>query len=205
MLVVQCGRGEYSQAGASLCYRDVTAMASDTLGQLLNQTVVRGVCANTSAPPSAKKACVDPAWYGFSAAELAAPLLSSVNSNLYDAPLDPRNATLPKLRPDIDTKSVGGVADPGFVRTPNSQWWNRSHLDYALAPSSPAFKPNIGFHPGDLEAIGLRPTWDAFFDSSRKGIRATGATIQSEEADRAFGLYLEPSFGISFPTCDHHP
>jgi hypothetical protein len=202
VIVLQCGGGEYSQAGASLCYRGVTAIASDTLGQLLNQTVVRGVCANASAPHSAKKACVDPAWYGFSSAELAAPLLSSVNSNLYEAPLDPRDATLPKLRPDVDTKSIGGVADPGFVRTKSSQWWNRTHLDYALAPTSPAFKPNIQFKPSNLEAIGLRPTWDALFvDSSRnKGIRAVGATIQSEEADRAFGLYLEPSFGISFPT-----
>jgi hypothetical protein len=80
------------------------------------------------------------------------------------------------------------------------RWWNRTHLDYALAPSSPAFHPSINFQPSDLEAIGLRSSWHALFDSAQKGLRSAGSTIQSESADRAFGLYLEPSFGISFPT-----
>ena len=196
----QCGGGEYSQAGASLCYRSLQMVATSTMGELLNATVIRGQCANASAPPAAKKGCIDPAWYGFSDAELAAPLLTSVNANIYSAPLDPRNSSLNKLRPDIDTRSIGGVSDPGFVRTPYSQWWNRTHLDYKLAPTSPAFKPSIGFRPTDLTAIGLRPEWHALFDGARKGSRPGFGTIQSESADRAFGLYLEPSFGISFPT-----
>ena len=162
--------------------------------------VVRGQCANTSAPPAAKKGCVDPAWYGFSEAELAAPLLTSVNANIYSAPLDPRNSSLNTIRPDVDTRSIGGVSDPGFVRTPHSRWWNRTHLDYKLSPTSPAFKPTIDFRPTDLTAIGLRPAWHALFDGARKGSRPGLGTIQSESADRAFGLYLEPSFGISFPT-----
>ncbi len=80
------------------------------------------------------------------------------------------------------------------------RWWNRTHLDYALSPSSPAFHPSIGFQAADLNAIGLPSSWYSRFDSSRKGLRPAGSTIQSESADRAFGLYLEPSFGISFPT-----
>jgi hypothetical protein len=191
----QCGGGEYSQAGAALCYRDMEMIATNTIGGLLNETYLKGVCGNASAPPSAKTACTDPAWFGFSPAELQQPLLTSVNSNLYTAPLDPKTAALPKLRPDIDTKSIGGVGDPGFVRTPFSQWWNRTHLDYALAPSSPAFHSSVGFQPADLNEIGLRASWHARFDSTLKGLRAVGVAIQSESADRAFGLYLEPSFG----------
>eukprot|EP01050_Picozoa_sp_SAG11_P011035 SAG11_NODE_1142_length_5707_cov_5.863766_2_plen_229_part_00 len=80
------------------------------------------------------------------------------------------------------------------------RWWNRTHLDYALAPSSPAFHPSIDFQAGDLDAIGLPSSWYDLFDSSEKGLRSAGSTIQSESADRAFGLFLEPSFGISFPT-----
>jgi hypothetical protein len=85
-------------------------IATSTMGELVNSTYIRGQCANASAPPSAKKGCVDPAWLGFSAAELAQPLLISVNSNLYSAPLDdPKTAALPKLRPDVDAKSIGGA------------------------------------------------------------------------------------------------
>eukprot|EP01052_Picozoa_sp_SAG31_P006457 SAG31_NODE_297_length_18175_cov_68.266659_13_plen_230_part_00 len=80
------------------------------------------------------------------------------------------------------------------------RWWNRTHLDYALAPSSLAFHPSISFQASDLDSIGLLPSWYTLFDSSRKGLRPAGSTIHSESADRAFGLYLEPSFGISFPT-----
>ena len=197
----QCGGGEYSQAGASLCYRDMPMIANNTIGGLLNATYLHGVCINASAPPSDKAACVDPAWFGFSQEELAAPLLTSVNSTLYSAPLDDqKTAALPKLRPDVDSKSIGNVSDPGFARTAYSQWWNRTHLDYALKTSSPAFHPDIGFQATDLETIGLRPSWIARFNASQKGLRPAGATIQSESADRAFGLYLEPSFGISFPT-----
>ena len=125
-----------------------------------------------------------------------------MNANVYEGPLDPKTAALPKLRPDIDTHSIGGVVDPKFVRTAYSKWWNRTHLDYALAPASPALNPSIGFQPTDLSTIGLRPSWDSIFEISlqHKGERAAGVTIQSESADRAFGLYLEPSFGISFPT-----
>jgi hypothetical protein len=78
--------------------------------------------------------------------------------------------------------------------------WNRTHLDYALAEDSPAFEPGIRFRPTDLASIGLRPSWFEIFDGAQKGSRSAGAMIQSETADRAFGLYLEPSFGISFPT-----
>jgi hypothetical protein len=117
----QCGGGEYSQAGAALCYRDMPMIATNTIGGLLNDTYLRGICGNASAPPSAKKSCTDPAWFGFSAAELEQSLLTSVNANIYSAPLDPKTAALQKLRPDIDTRSVGGVSDPGFVRTPFSQ------------------------------------------------------------------------------------
>ena len=96
-------------------------IATNTIGGLLNDTYLRGICGNASAPPSAKKSCTDPAWFGFSAAELEQSLLTSVNANIYSAPLDPKTAALQKLRPDIDTRSVGGVSDPGFVRTPFSQ------------------------------------------------------------------------------------
>eukprot|EP01052_Picozoa_sp_SAG31_P006456 SAG31_NODE_297_length_18175_cov_68.266659_12_plen_186_part_00 len=118
----QCGGGEYSQAGAALCYRDMPMIATNTIGGLLNDTYLRGVCGNASADPPAKKACTDPAWFGFSAAELEQSLLTSVNANIYAAPLDPKSAALPKLRPDVDTRSVGDVSDPGFVRTPFSQY-----------------------------------------------------------------------------------
>jgi hypothetical protein len=187
----QCGGGEYSQQGGSLCYRSMAMIATNTIGGLLNQTYIRGACANASAPPAAKKACVDPAWFGFSSAELAAPLLTSVDANVYDAPLDPRSAALPKLRPDVDASSIGSVADPGFVRTARSRWWNRTHMDYALAPSSPARHPSIGFQPTDLTTIGLRSSWYRYFGAllRHKGARAPGVTIQSESADRAFGLY----------------
>jgi hypothetical protein len=83
-----CGGGEYSQAESSLCYRDMPMIATSTIGELLNANCNGGVCGNVSAPAAAKKACVNPDWYGFSPTELDALLLDTVDANVYNAPLD---------------------------------------------------------------------------------------------------------------------
>ena len=140
-----------------------------------------------------------------STAELAGDLLVSVDANVYQADLDGPASQMHKLRPDVDARSVGGVVDPGFARTPFSRWWNRTHLDYALQPTSPALRPGVGFRASDLAGIGLRGGGGGGagsfpFAAGLRGRRNPLAAIQSETADRAFGLYLEPSFGVSFPT-----
>jgi hypothetical protein len=180
-----CGRGEYSQSGSSICYRDLPMVATATVGSQLNAT-------------TGAKAKVNPDWFGFSSSELEKPVLSMVDQNVYYAPLEPSNSSLQKLRPDIDRRSLGGVADPGFWRTSGSQWWNRTHLDYRLASNSPALKPPVSFQETNVSHIGLiESEWP--FDSAEMFIRSAFTKIHTESADRAFGLFVEPGFGISFP------
>ena len=62
-------------------------------------------------------------------------------------------------------------------------------------PTAAANKAEIGFQATDLTRIGLRSELAASISA-----RAGWETIQTESADRAFGLYMEPSFGISYPT-----
>jgi hypothetical protein len=193
----QCGGGEYSQANGSLCYRDLAVIASATVGQSVDDLCLGGVCGNASAPVSAKVGCIDPTWYGFDTEQLAEPVLVEVDSNLYEGDVGNASTQMGKLRPDVDRHSIGRATDAQFVRTAGSQWWNRTHIDYTLAKTSSAVA-RLGVQQANLSAVGLVPTWP--FDRSRVGVRDGRQMIQTESADRVFGLYLEPSFGVSFPT-----
>lgn len=80
----KCGGGEYSQQGASLCYRSMPMIATNTIGGLLNMTYIRGVCANTSAPPIAKKTCVDPKWWAIATGRFIGVLGFRLGSSYLD-------------------------------------------------------------------------------------------------------------------------
>ena len=186
-LGVSCGGGETSQSDGTVCYRDYEVIATSNVGQLL-----------LDAATNATK--LNPAWWGFSAAESALPAVISVDRNVYDAPLEPANGTIRTLRPDISAHSIGGAteASVGFERTPYSQWWNRTHLDYALGPGSVARGAPINIVPTDVTKIGLDlAKWP--FDPTAMFARDASAKIEVETPDRVFGLYSEPGFGISFP------
>ena len=182
-----CGSGETSQSEGSLCYRNYDVVAVATVGDRLNAST--GNASKTN-----------PGWWNFTAVEKAMPAVVTVDRNVYSAPLEPVNSTLRSLRPDIDANSVGGATEAsiGFARTAHSTWWNRTHLDYALLPSSVARSPAINIAAPNVGEIGIRfASWpfravDMF---ARNGWRK----IEVESADRAFELYREPSFGISFP------
>ena len=125
---------------------------------------------------------INPAWFGFNNEQLAAAILSELDRNLYDAPLMPRNSTLRRLRPDVDAHSIG-ITDAHqavpFQRTAQSQWWNRTHLDYAL-PSAAVAK--IGFQHPDLRGIGLVSSrWP--FEESEMFSRSPRRRVQAESAD----------------------
>lgn len=183
----QCAGGETSVSGSALCFRSVETVAKQNVGQWLNASIGNSKTQN-------------PAWWGFDSKQLADPVLSTVDKNVYQNLVEPASSTLKTLRPDIDVHSVGGVsAEATFARTPFSQWWNRSVLDYALLPSAAAKNPEIGFQETDLSRIGLRDDWP-FEPKANLFVRSGWETVQTETADRAFGLYLEPSFGISYPT-----
>ena len=185
-----CPGGFTSQSRGALCWRGQSTIVSATVGARL-------------AALATNRSKQNPAWWNFSAAQAAAPTVVGVDANVYDAPLEPANGTLRTLRPDIDAHSAGGAsaADVAFARTPFSQWWNRTHLDYALAPGSVALTLPVGLRPADLSAIGLDlSAWP--FDPSDMFARDATRKVQVESADRAFGLYREPSFGLSFPRGD---